>query len=523
MALPANPSKAPLFALAVAGYGSAIGSVFPVMTVIAGADISGGLSVAADSGALVNTLQNLGAVAGILALPMLAMAFGRGRAMVLIGLGFALSSTACALAPTLGLMLIARLFHGMFGGALPFMFMLLVMTSLRRGHGQFEGIWCFAASTTLGFGLAAPLGGLLVDTFGWRALFWAQAIAALPYAAAATRALTHEKGRAGFLRNADWASFLALSCGLSMILFALSEGERHFWLEAWWVSALLIGGSVLTGCAIHGLLRSAHPLLMLEVFRRPTFSWAILLSLFFRFGTLFAIYIVPQYLARVQGFRPADIGHVLGLMVPSTALALLTAYPFARRFDSRWLLTLGLGCFAFASWLCAELGPDWATDQLRIAALVAGFGMGLFAVGVLRFATFGVTIEDGPTVGAIFNVSRVVGIVTSLAVLSHLVTEREKFHSAIIAESITATDPTTAQRLAATADGFIRFGGDTGAAQNSAFAALGRAASGQAFTMAFADAFTLSAAVLALGAVLVWALPRIPAEAETTALHRSIA
>jgi hypothetical protein len=159
---------------------------------------------------------------------------------------------------------------------------------------------------------------------------------------------------------------------------------------------------------------------------------------------------------------------------------------------------------------------------LRAAALVAGCGLGTFAVGVLRFATFGVTIEDGPTVGAIFNVSRVVGLIGGLAILSHLVVEREKFHSAIIGESIAATDPNTAQRLATAADGFARFGADAGAAQNNALAALGRAASGQAFTMAFADAFTLSTFVLALSAVVVWALPRIPAEAEVTALHRSI-
>ena len=160
-----SPPKPPLPALIVAGYGSALGSLFPVMTVIAVADISGGLAVSSDSGALVNTMQNLGAVAGLLMLPHLVAGIGRGRAMGTIGFGFLVSSAACALAPTLGWMLPARLCHGMFGGALPLMFMLLVMTSLRRGHGQFEGIAAFAASTTLFFGFAASLGGFLVDHF----------------------------------------------------------------------------------------------------------------------------------------------------------------------------------------------------------------------------------------------------------------------------------------------------------------------------------------------------------------------
>jgi MFS family permease len=148
MASTADEHRPPIAALAIAGYGSVLGSVFPVMAVIASADISGGLSVAGDSGALVVTMQNVGAVAGILALPIFAAAIGRGRAMALTGFGFVAASTACAIAPTLAWMLVARFFHGVFGGAMPFMFMLLVMTSLRRGHDQFEGISFFAASVS---------------------------------------------------------------------------------------------------------------------------------------------------------------------------------------------------------------------------------------------------------------------------------------------------------------------------------------------------------------------------------------
>lgn len=523
MASATDQYRPPIAALAVAGYGSVLGSVFPVMAVISIADISGGLSVASDNGALVVTMQNVGAIAGILGLPVFAGGIGRGRTMTLIGFGFMLASAACALAPTLGWMLVARFFHGVFGGALPFMFMLLVMTSLRRGHDQFEGISFFAASTTLFFGIAAPLGGLLVDHLGWRWLFWSQALAVLPYCLAATRVLTAEKGRPELLRTADWASYILLSSGLGLILFVLSEGERHFWLEAWWVPALLVGGAILSGAAIRNLLAAERPLLLLAMFRRPTFSWAIILSLFFRFGTLFAIFVVPQYLGRVQGLRPAEIGGVLGWMVPAAGAALIAAYLFARHYDSRWLLSAGLGCFALASWLCADLGPDWAVDQLRLAAVIAGLGLGLFAVAVLRFATFGIVLQEGPTVGALFNISRVVGLVIGLAVLSHLVIEREKFHSAILVESVAATDPNTAQRLTATAGSFARFSADASAAQDSAYAALGRAAAGQAFTLAFADTFIVSAVVLALSAILVWALPRIPTEVDLDPVERAMA
>src|SRR3546814_14956582 len=62
-------------------------------------------------------------------------------------------------APNLPIMLVARFWHGFCGGALPLLFMLLVMTSLRAGAGRFEGIALFAASTALPFGMAAIVGG----------------------------------------------------------------------------------------------------------------------------------------------------------------------------------------------------------------------------------------------------------------------------------------------------------------------------------------------------------------------------
>jgi MFS family permease len=500
-------------ALITAGYGSVLGSFFPVMTVMSASDIGGGLSVAADPAALVSTFYNIGNIAGILVTPAFAARVGRGRSMAWAGMGFLLASIAAAIAPTLPWMLAARLFHGLFGGALPLMFMLLVMTSLKPGSGRFEGMTAFAASTTVFFGLAAPLGGSLADGFGWRALFWVQAIAILPYCLAARHVLTSELGNPSAFKTADWGSYTLITLGLSAILFAMSEGERHFWTETWWVPALLVGGSIAAGFARWTLANAPRPLLVLAVFDRATFRWAMVLTLFFRFGSLFAIFIVPQYLGRIQGYRPIEVGALLAVMMPATLVAVVLAYYLSRRFDGRLVLTAGLSCYALASWLCTDISPEWAADQLRYPAIVAGLGMGFFQVAVLRYAVLGANLQNGPTVGAMFNLARVFGIFGGLAILSHLLVEREKFHSARIVEGLAATDPETAGRLAVLAGNFARFSSDDGGAHHAATASLTRAAGQQAFTLGFADVFTITALALLLGAILVWILPALAPEA----------
>src|SRR3546814_13030529 len=93
---------------------------------------------------------------------------------------------------------------------------------------------------------------------------------------------------------------------------------------------------------------------------------------------------------------------------------------------------------------------DWSSDVCSsdLAAAFAGLGLGLFQVAVLRFAVEGAGLFDGPSVGIVFNLARVVSTVSGIAFLSHLLAEREKFHSARIVESLAATSPETTQRLA---------------------------------------------------------------------------
>lgn len=509
---PAPATEPPLPGLIVAGYGAVLGSVFPLMTIMTIGDIGGGLAVGPGGGAVINTMQSVGSVSGILLSPLFAAGIGRGRTMFWFGLGFLLAAVGAGVAPDYGWMLVARFAQGFFGGALPLLFMLLVMTSLTSGKGQFEGMALFAASTTALVGLTATLGGSIFGAFGWRGLFWVQAVAALPYCIGAAFVLRREHGRPGFLRGSDWPGLVLLSTGLSLILFAVSEGERHFWTVAWWVPAFLAGGAICLAFGLWTMRSSARPLLVLAVFRRATFSWAIALSIFFRFGSLLVIFIVPQYLGHLQGYRPADTGHVLITMVPATILSLLLAYVALHRVDTRAILSAGLGCFAVAAWSCTRLGPDWAVDQLRQTAIIVGLGMGFFQVAVLRFAVIGVTMPEGPTVGTIFNLARVFGVAFGLAILSHLVVEREKYHSAELVRDLSATDPNTALRLATATRRLRGITIDPATLHGRANASLAHAASAQAFTLAFADCFAVVAVVLFVGAILVWVLPGLPPE-----------
>ncbi|GIZ10756.1 MFS transporter [Pseudomonas sp. NCCP-436] len=502
-----NPTT---YAIAISSLGAVAGTTFSVMTILTIGDIAGGLSVSADQISWFNTLFNVGAICGLPIVMTMAASLGRGRAMAIAGLCYVLGSVAVALSPSYEWALVARFLHGFFSGMLPVLMMLMVMTSLFPGKGQLEGMTLFALATSIGTGVAASIGGYLVSELSWRWLFWVQVVVGVVYTLLACRALPGELGNLDYLRTKDWLSYFFLTAGLGGLMVVMAEGERRFWLETWWIPGLLLGSLVGLAYGAHSLWKAERPLLVLRIFKKPTFTWAIILSLIFRFGTLLSVWIAPQYLMRMQGFKAGDIGDLLLVMVPAVLAGFPLAYWLVKRFDSRLVLSAGLCLFALAAALCGELSADWSTDQLRLPIILVGVGQALISVALLRYAVFGVGKEEGPSCGIIFNLARLYALLGGLGGLWHLVTEREKYHYARIAESLAVTDPTVIRQLSQQAMSLAPFTTDSAAAQGAALGALYLEANQQAYTLAYGDAFLLTALVMLIGAIFVWALPGLP-------------
>jgi hypothetical protein len=230
----------------------------------------------------------------------------------------------------------------------------------------------------------------------------------------------------------------------------------------------------------------------------------------FRVGTLLALFIAPQYLARLQGFRTEQLGGVMLVMAVGTLLAAPVAYWMTAKADPRIALTIGLVAMAVAAVRCVGLTPDWAGNELVLPFALAGVGQALFGIATMRYAVFGADLQTGPSHGVVFNVARTFGLVGGLALTTHAVVEREKFHSSTLSEAITSLAPATTERLAATVRSLGTWVPDVSAAQRSGYASLAQNSARQAFALAYQDAFYITAVVLIAAAILVWVLPALP-------------
>jgi EmrB/QacA subfamily drug resistance transporter len=344
--------------------------------------------------------------------------YGRRRLFTLGVWIFAGSSLLCGLAPSLGVLIAARVLQGV-GGALliPGSLALINAAFADSGRGGSTGraIGVWSSSTSLVTILGPALGGFLVDTVSWRAVFLINLPLAVLVLLSLRRIGSTEEHLDRQKARPDLFGVLLVVAGLGALTFGLIEaGSRG-------IGALQLG-FIVAGLAILALFlvwesRSTSPMLPLSLFRSAAFSGTNLLT-FLLYGALgAALFFLPLNLIGVQGYSAAAAG--AALLPMSLLLAGLSGVfgGLADRIGPKWLLTAGpvLAGLGFA-WLGnLGVGGGYWTHLLP-PLLLLGLGMAV-TVAPLTSAVMGsVGTEFSGTASGVNNaVSRAAGLIALAA------------------------------------------------------------------------------------------------------------
>ena len=491
--------------ISIAMVGSSISSQLVDLGI---ADIGGGFSISTDDASWIACTATM---AEVVAIPIAATLM-RALSLRTVVLSTASIFAACAFA---GLhagsedtLLVLRAIQSFCSGIISVMLFVAVMATLPRGTARNIGLAVFAFASTAPSALNASVGGLMTEHFGWRGLYYFDLAWSLAYLGLAWWFI-RPGPHAMKIRDIDWPGYILLSIGLAALILFLKQGDRFFWFENPTIVRAAAVAAIFIPAAMLAFLLHKHPLIDLSLLMKPTFGWAIFLATCYRFGLVMAAFVVPQALTRLQGFRIEQIADANMWMFWAECVAVPLAWLWASRGEARMPLSLGLALFAVGALLSSRLTPTWQAGDFRLTMIIIGFGQGLFLVPTVYYATRDVAPEQGTTAAALFNLSRIVGQTFGIAVVGSLITEREKFHSALLVESMSNANQALVERFNDLAATFLRQHGDQGLAQLQAWQSLSATSSQQAFVLAFADAFVIVSAVLAVSAVMVLMLPAL--------------
>lgn len=468
------------------------------------ADVQGGTGLSADEASWLTTVYTMASFAGIVASGTLIRAFGPSRYAAANALVFGAMALAAAGGGPLWLLITFRALQGLAAGGfgpLAFVAVFMVMGGPRLPLGLVLLAFVLLFPTTLG----PIVSGFVQDAFGWRSLFLIQAGIGGALALAALAWLPRPPVNRAALK-ADWAALILLSIGLAALMLVLSQGTRRFWFE----NAVVTWAAVAALGAFAGFVFltrvSPLPVIAPALLLNRRFGLPITLNLVFRAGFALITWLIPQFLAVTQGYRPLQIAELMLWAAVPQALALPLVWWLLHRLDSRVVMAGGLLLCGLGAALLMDGTSLVGGEQFRWALLLFGSGQLLFLAPDLLIGASTLKPADLPTASIAFNATTTGGTTLGVALVSHFATEREKFHSSFLTEAVSLYAAAPAERIAAMANALGSRLADEAGAARQAVALLAAAVRREAWVLSFNDAFLVLAGVLILGALGVIAI-----------------
>lgn len=281
--------------------------------------------------------------------------FGR-RKMFAVGLiGFGVTSTLCGLAPSLELLIVARILQGA-AGALLVPGSLAIITASFQGEeqGRAFGVWAGAsAATTI---LGPFVGGLLVNTISWRAAFLINVPLVLLAAYATVRHVPESRDEESTGRF-DWLGAAVVAVAVGGLSFGAIRGQQQDWKDGIAFLALA-AGAVATVAFPFLMARSSHPLVPLHLFRSRNFTVTNVSTLVI-YGALYVtLSFSGIFLIGTLGYNEPGAG-IAG--IPGTLLLVLFSTRFGRlaaRYGPRLFMALGPAIMALGLLWFTRIPPD---------------------------------------------------------------------------------------------------------------------------------------------------------------------
>jgi EmrB/QacA subfamily drug resistance transporter len=345
--------------------------------------------------------------------------FSRKRVFIIGLTGFALSSALGGAAVSFGMLVTARTLQGAFGAILAPSALGTLISTFRDPRERGRAFGVFGSVAGGGGAVGLILGGLLTQYLSWR---WTMYVNLVFAAIAVAGALAYMRtNRPASRPRMDWPGTLLASAGLFLIVFGFSHAELAGWTAALTVGSL-VGGVILLAAFVLAERKVSHPLLPLRVITDRTRGGAYI-SVGLAGIAVFGVFLfLTYYLQLIKGFSPVTSGLAFLPMIACILLASnSSSILLLPRVGPRALVVTGmlLGGGAMAYLTQITVTSSYAGAILP-ALLALGLGFGMIFAPAINTATTGVARQDSGVASALVNTMQQVGGSIGTAALSTL-------------------------------------------------------------------------------------------------------
>jgi EmrB/QacA subfamily drug resistance transporter len=348
---------------------------------------------------------------------------GRKRVFMTGLVIFTVGSLLCSIAPDTRTLIIFRIVQAVGGSMLNPVAMSIIINTFTDPKERAKAIGVWGGVVGLSLALGPVVGGALVDTAGWRSIFWIN----IPVGIAAfiLTALFVPESKAPRPRRLDPVAQFLVMVSLASLTFGIIEGPR-----LGWDTAGILGAFAAVVVAVPALVlyerRRHEPLLDIRFFHSVPFTGATVTAVCAFAGLGGFLFLNTLYLQSVRHFTPLHAGLLTLPMAFMTAVfAPISGRVVAARGTRLPLLVAGTG-IAVCGLMLSQVTDHTAIWFLIVAYMVFGFGFGVVNAPITNSAASGMPRSQAGVAAATASTSRQVGTSLGVAVLGAVVTSRIK-------------------------------------------------------------------------------------------------
>jgi EmrB/QacA subfamily drug resistance transporter len=354
----------------------------------------------------------------VLGLTICVIPFGRladirGRRLIYV-IGVALFTTAsalCGVAFSLASLIAARFVQGV-AAAMMAGNSIALLTSIFPAQERGKALGIQTAAVYIGLSLGPSVGGFLVESLGWRSVFYVNVPIGIGVIALALTQVPRDAAeRRG--EKLDPIGIAMWGAALTMILLGLTLSEQR---GAPFFRTLVGSGAALLAVFLFYEARVASPLLDVRLFKNIPFAFSTVTALL-NYSAVFGVsFVISLYLQLVSGFRPEEAGFILLAQPVMMAIVSPLSGRLSDKIQPRILSSIGMAVVATAIFSLSRLAADAPAAAIAARLMLLGVGHAFFSSPNVNATVSSVEKRQYGVAAAILSTMRFTGQAISIAV-----------------------------------------------------------------------------------------------------------
>ncbi len=366
--------------------------------------------------------------------------FGRKSYLIFsVGL-FTFASFLCGMAPSLEVLVLARVLQGIGGGGLqPLSHAILLETFPPKERGMAMAI--FGMGIVLAPTIGPVVGGWITDSYSWRWIFYLN----IPIGLVAILLILAFIFDPPYVKKGpikiDYTGLAMLCLGLGALQIVLDKGEREGWFESDFIVRLSVLAAVCLSIFVWWELKAKFPVVDLRVFKDRTYVLGTI-SVFFGFFTFFgAIVLFPLYLQKLLNYNSLWAGLALGPGGLASFLIMpITGNLLRKGVQPKYLVVIAILCMSISLQMMSGFNLEADFISATIPRVVQAAGLGMFFVPLATASYINIPREKMAVATGLFNLLRNLAGSFGIALSTTVLSQRAQVHQNFLVEQVSFFD-----------------------------------------------------------------------------------